>query len=146
MLLGLKKESDLLQPPTQKGVSSDLSQWQSVEAQASAARAALEQIQPDLDSYDIDRMDVRPDKGIVKVLFKRGYWEVQIDGSTLETLSVAKRHSDWIEALHDGSIISDLFKVISMNLLGIGLLTLAASGLWLWYGPKLIRNAKKKTS
>jgi len=59
-------------------------------------------------------------------------------------LSVARRHSDWIEQLHDGSIISDLFKLISMNFLGIGLLIMILSGLWLWYGPKKFRKMKRR--
>jgi hypothetical protein len=27
----------------------------------------------------IDRLDLRPDKGIIKVLFTKGYWELQVD-------------------------------------------------------------------
>ncbi len=88
-------------------------------------------------------MDARPSKGIVKVLFKNGYWEVQVDASTGKVKSIARRHSDWIEALHDGSIVSHIFKLVSMNLIGFGLLFLIGSGLWLWYGPKLIRQRKK---
>jgi hypothetical protein len=87
-------------------------------------------------------MDVRPDKGIIKVLFKNGYWEVQVDGQTGKVLSVAQRHSDWIEHIHDGSIVNDVFKLAYTNILGIGLFVLAASGLWLWYGPKVIRRSK----
>ena len=88
-------------------------------------------------------MDVRPSKGIAKVLFKEGNWEVQIDGTSGEVKSIAKRYSDWIESLHDGSIISDLFKLISMNLLGIGVLFLMGTGIWLWYGPKVVREMKR---
>ena len=76
-------------------------------------------------------------------LFKGGNWEVQIDGTSGEVKSIAKRYSDWIESLHDGSIISDLFKLISMNLLGIGVLFLMGTGIWLWYGPKVVRELKR---
>ena len=82
-------------------------------------------------------------KGIAKVLFKEGNWEVQIDGTSGEVKSIAKRYSDWIESLHDGSIISDTFKLISMNVLGIGVLILMCSGIWLWYGPKIVREMRK---
>jgi len=58
-------------------------------------------------------------------------------------LSIDKRYSDWIESLHDGSIISDGFKLVSMNFLGMGLLFLIFTGLWLWYGPRRIRIKKR---
>jgi uncharacterized iron-regulated membrane protein len=87
-------------------------------------------------------MDVRPSKGIAKVLFENGYWEVQIDGTSGKILSISRRHSDWIEHLHDGSIISDWFKLVSMNYLGLGALFLIGTGIWLWYGPKKVRQIK----
>ena len=39
---------------------------------------------------------------------------------------------------------SDLFKLISMNGLGIGLLVLMLTGLWLWYGPRRYRRLKRR--
>ncbi|MFT6321644.1 MAG: putative iron-regulated membrane protein, partial [Granulosicoccus sp.] len=86
----------------------------------------------------------RPSKGIVKVLFEAGNWEVQVDGKSGEVKSVEKRYSDWIESLHDGSIISDGFKLFTMNFLGIGLLFLIGTGVWLWYGPRRVRMKKRK--
>ena len=145
ILLGLKKNIDLLQPPTFSGqVNGSLGGWLPLGDLADVAVRALQEQRPDLADYAIDRMDVRPGKGIVKVLFERSYWEVQVDGSSGQVLSIARRHSDWIEAIHDGSIISDTFKLISMNLIGIGLVTLAVSGLWLWYGPGAVRKKKKQ--
>lgn len=146
ILLGLKKNVDLIQPPTQKGSSKDLSTWKPIDELAQLARNAFYKEYPDQMRNKIDRMDVRPSKGIVKVLFKDGWWEVQLDGSTGAILSIAKRHSDWIEALHDGSIISDTFKLISMNYIGWGLLIMIITGVWLYYGPKRIRRLKKRGS
>lgn len=97
-----------------------------------------------LQEVSIDRMDVRPAKGIVKVNFEQAYWEVQVDGYNGKILSIAQRHSDWIEQLHDGSIVSDSFKLISMHSLGVGLLVLTASGFWLWFGPRKVRKLKKE--
>ncbi|MCX2738891.1 PepSY-associated TM helix domain-containing protein [Pontibacter anaerobius] len=142
LLLGWKKDVDLLQPPTQKGVTTDLNQWVPLYQMARIATIALDSAQS-INDNPIDRLEARPDKGIVKVLFADGYWEVQLDGSTGKVLSVARRHSDWIEHLHDGSIISDGFKLISMNVLGIGLLVLTLTGLSLWFFPKQIRNLKQ---
>ena len=141
ILLAWKKNVDVLQPPTQSGDTKELSAYQPVEQLAESALAAVDSL--DLDASNLDRIEYRPTKGIAKVIFDTGSWEVQVDATTLEVLSVAKRHSDWIESLHDGSIISDLFKLISMNFLGIGLIVLLLSGLWLWWGPKRIRLLKR---
>ena len=143
ILLSLKKEVAVLQPPTKRGASKDMVDWKPMLAIAEAATTAFYQKYPEQKDNAIDRMDARPSKGIVKVLFEKGQWEVQVDAQTGEVLSIARRHSDWIEALHDGSIISDLFKLISMNFLGVGLILLLSSGVWLWYGPKVFRKLKR---
>lgn len=142
LLLGWKKDVDLLQPPTQDGATTDLNHWIPLADMATMATAALDSAQ-NLPNTPIDRLEARPDKGIVKVLFAEGYWEVQLDGSTGKVLSVARRHSDWIEHIHDGSIISDGFKLVSMNVLGLGLLVLILTGVSLWFFPKRIRKLKQ---
>ena len=146
VLLALKKDIDIIQPPTQKGVSKDLVEWKPLDEISAIAEKALHETYPEQKENPIDRLDVRPSKGIVKILFEEGNWEVQIDGKSGEVKSIEKRYSDWIESLHDGSIISDGFKLVSMNFLGIGLLFLIATGLWLWYGPRRVRKRKKKSS
>lgn len=143
ILLSLKKNFDILQPPTQKGQSTELSTWKPLEElQADAYQAALT-AKPGSQNV-IKRMDVRPDKGIVKVIFEEDNLEIQLDGTTGQVLSVAPRWSDWIESLHDGSIISDFFKLVSMNLLGWGLIIMIMSGFLLWFGPRRIRKLRKK--
>lgn len=141
LLLGWKKDVGLLQPPTRQGAAAELTEWLPLHRLESAAGKALHDRQPG--NFSVDRIDVRPDKGIAKVLFIPGYWEVQVDGATAEILSVEKRYSDLIEQIHDGSIISDGFKLVSMNVLGAGILALIFSGLWLWYGPWKIRRLKR---
>lgn len=141
ILLAFKKNVALIQPSTQKGVSSDLATWKSLDELAVIAQEALaDSLEADL---SIDRIDARPSKGMVKVLFEKDWWEVQLDASSGAVLSIAKRHSDWIEQLHDGSIVSDNFKLLSMNVLGWGLLLMVSTGLWLWYGPKWYRKWKR---
>ena len=142
ILLAWKKNVVILQPATQKGQANNLSDWKSLDALAAIATTAFLEEYPG-SSAVIDRMDVRPSKGIVKIILDKGWWEIQVDGSTGKVLSIARRHSDWIEAVHDGSIIGDLFKLISMNALGIGLIVMVSSGWWLWYGPKKIRKEKR---
>ena len=98
LLLQVKKEFDWIQPPTQK-------------AAAGAPALSFEQVlstvkqipQVNLQQWDdIDRLDVRPDKGIIKVRGKN-HWEVQIDATTSNVLHIAYRRTDTIEAIHDGS-------------------------------------------
>jgi uncharacterized iron-regulated membrane protein len=140
VMLGWKKNVELLQPATLKGKSTDVSKWVSFEVVSESALRAIDSVTHEENL--IDRLDVRYDKGIIKVLFTKGYWEVQIDATTGKALSVAQRHADWIEHVHDGSIISEFFKLIYTNYIGWGLLILAISGFWLWYGPRAIRKAK----
>lgn len=144
LLLGWKKDAAWIQPPSQKGQSTALEEWLPPHELAILARSALAEAYPQQADNPIDRLDVRPSKGIAKVLFENGYWEVQIDGATGAILSIDKRYSDFIEHIHDGSIISDLFKLGAMNLLGIGLSVMIITGLWLWYGPRRIRSMKRQ--
>ena len=144
LLLGWKKDSAWIQPPTREGVEAGLSNWLPLDELAALAQEAFTEACPGKDAT-IDRLDVRPDKGMVKVLFLHGWWEVQLDGRNGAILSIARRNSDWIEALHDGSLVGDGFKLVSMNLLGLGLVLLVLTGLWLWYGPKQVRRQRRST-
>lgn len=143
VLLGWKKNIALLQPETQKGSSLLLKEWRGFDHIAQAAQKAIDSVVGK--KIEIDRMDVRPDKGIIKVTFKEGYWEAQVDGASGKVLSVAQRHADWIEHIHDGSILSELFKIIYTNYIGLGLLFLSLTGFWLWYGPRIIRKWKNQS-
>ncbi|MEZ4948791.1 MAG: PepSY domain-containing protein [Saprospiraceae bacterium] len=140
----LEKEFDILQPPTQKGAAKSLNDWLTVEEIASLSLKGFQSKYPETNPV-IDRIDVRPSKGIAKVLLENGFWEIQIDGQSGEIYSISRRHSDWIEQLHDGSIIAEWFKWLSMNYLGFGLIVMIITGTWLWWGPKRIRNLKLKS-
>lgn len=141
LLLGWKKNVDLLQPPTIKGGSVDIADWVSYETVVRNANRALDSVLHE--QHGIERIDARPDKGIIKVVYLN-YWEVQVDGKSGKALSVAPRHADWIEHIHDGSIISDGFKLLYTNYIGLGLMTMSITGFWLWYGPRRIRQKKKE--
>jgi uncharacterized iron-regulated membrane protein len=145
LLLGWKKESTTLQPPTARGTSPHLAEWRSLDAVGRTAEAALAaHLAPRAGTElpRLDRMDVRPERGVVKVLFKPGVWEVQVDPATLAVHSVARRHSDWIEALHDGSLFGESFKQALTSMLALGLIALSVSGVWLWYGPRRLRRER----
>ena len=60
-------------------------------------------------STNLDRIDIRKDKGIVKFVYAKHYWEVQLDGATGSVLQVNLRKSDFIEDIHDASYLDTYF-------------------------------------
>ncbi len=92
---------------------------------------------------DIDRVDVRPGKGILKVV-TNSRWEVQIALATGEILQVAYRRSDLIETLHDGSFYGASVKLWIFLPMGIVLLGLWLTGLYLWILPYLTRRKRAR--
>lgn len=97
----------------------------------------------------IDRIDVRPTKGVAKVLFSKHFTELQIDVSSGKILSVSSRVDTIIEKIHDGSIIdyfitkSNISKITYSSLLSIGLIFMSISGVFLWYLPKKLKSRKQ---
>lgn len=149
LLLGLKKNTGLL-APTQKGISSNLADWLPMDSLKTIAVKAFKDSISSKDEAELDRIDIRPDKGIAKFTFKNGYWGVQLDCTNGRLLLIEKRRSDFIEDLHDGSIIDNLFgtsgeqiKVVYTTVMGLSLLLLVVSGFWLWYGPKKMRLKRR---
>ncbi|MBC7828436.1 MAG: PepSY domain-containing protein [Chitinophagaceae bacterium] len=149
LLLGLKKNTGLL-APTKKGISSDLATWLPIDSLHSRAVTVFKDSVSKELSAEIDRIDIRPDKGIVKFIFKKAYWGIQLDGTTGAVLLIEKRHSDLIEDIHDGSILDNIFgtdgeqiKSSYTTIMGLSLFLLVASGFWLWYGPGIIRRRKR---
>lgn len=153
LFLGWKKHSGgAILPKTQRGEAQALINWMPIGQLADQAVAALKAAEPEAGAI-IDRMDVRPGKGVVKVRFKGHHTEVQVDGATGEILQIGTRHSDWLEALHDGSIIEGplgisggYFKLIYTTVMALALLLFTVTGFWLWYGPKHLRATKRSQS
>jgi len=85
--------------------------------------------------HDVNRIDVRPDRGVAKVWLRNG-WEVQVDLGTGAVLSSAYRRSDVIESLHDGSFFAGDYSKLGLFLpTGIALLLLWATGMWMAWWP-----------
>jgi hypothetical protein len=148
LLLAWKKNSGgLILAKTESGTSTHLSQWLPLDSLKSAAVSFLhDSISPSLPP-EIDRMDVRPGKGIVKFTFAGHYKGLQVDGATGKILRVENRNSDLIEQIHDGSILdflfgtgNDLFKLTYSTIMGIALLLFTITGIWIWWGPKRMRK------
>jgi uncharacterized iron-regulated membrane protein len=147
LLLGWKKDSrGYLLPNTQKGHSAQATDWLPLATLQDRAVFLLDSLNAQLD-VQLDRMDVRPDKGIVKFTFKKHYQEIQLDMTTGQLLSYGKRRSDLLEQLHDGSWIdrqlgSGFFKLIYTSVGGLALFLFTITGFWLWYGPKRMRKGR----
>jgi hypothetical protein len=148
LLLGWKKHSaGVILAKTEKGTSNNLQDWLPFDSLENNAIRYLHDIDPGL-SAEIDRMDVRPDKGTVKIRFKDHFTGLQLDGATGALLTSETRRSDFIENIHDGSIIDNLigipngyFKLFYTTIAGLALLLFTVTGFWLWYGPKRMRKA-----
>ncbi len=152
LLLGWKKHSGgVILPESHKGKSTDPKDWLSIDAlHEKALKIAREQISTEL-SPELERIDIRPDKGMVKFVFAYDYWGLQLDCTTGELLHIERRRSDFIENIHDGSYLDYLFstnygqiKLVYTSIMGIALLTFTITGFWLWYGPKRFRAMSKR--
>lgn len=130
ILLLIRKEFAYLQPETQRGLAKVPSiSFEQVLIQAKTVKQAQ------INSWqDIDRLDVRPSKGIIKIK-SNNQWEIQLDSKTSEILQVAYRRSDFIESLHDGTYFQDKANLWLMLPSAIILLLLAITGLVLFFYP-----------
>ena len=148
LLLGWKKHINLL-PKTEKGKSKESADWIKIDSIQSVAKNYATQVLKV--SNEIDRIDIRPQKGIAKIVFTEHFTELQIDCQTGEVLAVNTRKSDFIEKIHDASILDFVFgtsseqiKLTYTTLVSLGLILLSFSGFWLWYNPIRIRKEKSR--
>ncbi len=139
ILLQLKKQSDWIQPPIQQGVSNipSIEFQQMLEAAKSVPEA-------EINSWDdIDRIDVRPEKGISKIR-SNNQWEIQIDNKTNEILLVEYRRSDIIESIHDGSFFTDYVKFGWFLPTAVLLIVMSISGIYMFLLPLFMKRKKVK--
>lgn len=135
ILLLLKKEFSYIQPATQRGIGSIPSvSFTTILAQAKSVPQAK------IDSWhDINRLDVRPTKGVIKVR-ANNQWEIQLDSQSGDVLQVAYRRSNFIESLHDGTFFHDKANLWLMLPTSLILLALSITGLYLFLLPYLRRR------
>lgn len=139
--LMLKKEVEWIQPGTERGVVEAQFPEASFETMLASAR---EHPEAGIEEWsDIDRIDLRVDKGMAKLRANSG-WEVQVDTKTGEVLKVAYRRSDLIESIHDGSFFSDAVKLYLFLPTGVLLVVMWGSGIYLFLLPRLAKRKKKK--
>lgn len=84
----------------------------------------------------VDRMDVRPRSGIIKVRFRDDVvTEVTLDISDGRVLDVGERNDVFLEKLHSGEIFGDNWVLLS-DVAALALILLIGSGYWLWIFPR----------
>lgn len=139
LMLQMKKQWDFVQPPEKRG-------------SATAPAIDFTQLMTALKSVesvgvsgwdDVDRIDVRPDRGIAKVTLKNR-WEVQVDLGTGAVLQTAYRRSDLIESIHDGSFFAGDWTKLGLFLpAGAVLMLLWLTGLWMVWFPFINKRRKR---
>lgn len=139
LLLQMKKHWSWVQPSEVRG--SGTTPVLDLEGILAAARSA-----EGLDVRgwdDVDRLDVRVRRGMVKVGLRNGY-EVQVDLGTGKILQVAYRRSDLIESIHDGSIFGGNLTKLGLFLpAGIAMFVLWLGGLWMWWVPFIAKRRRR---
>ncbi len=152
LMLGWKKNSaGLIMAKSYQGTSTNLKEWLPLnELHENAIRIMRDSV-ADIRSLELERIDIRKDKGMAKFVFAEGYWAVQLDGATGQFLHLERRRSDFIENVHDGSILDYYmgtpgkpFKLVYTSIMGLALLLFTITGFWLWYGPKRMRGKLAK--
>lgn len=137
IVLMFKKDVAWIQPPTAKaeGGEPSIGFARILEAASSVPEAGITSWD------DIDRLDVRPGKGIIKVRAENR-WEIQIDHQSGEVLQVAYRRSDLIESIHDGSFFHDSVKMWIFLPSALILFVLWVTGIYLFFQPMLARRSR----
>ena len=139
IFLQLKKDVVWIQPETTTGqISNDpvISFEQILDIAKTIKEAEISSWE------DIDRLDVRIGKGIVKVR-SNNRWEIQIDTHSGEVTQVAYRRSDLIEQIHDGSWFHDKVKLWIFLPSGIILFVLWITGFYMVLSPYIVKWRKK---
>jgi uncharacterized iron-regulated membrane protein len=141
LLLQMKKHSAWVQPPERRGTGTvPAVSWQDM----------LERLKevPDMNVTswdDVNRLDVRLGRGVVKAWLHNGY-EVQLDLGTGRVLQTAYRRSDLIESIHDGSFFGGDWVKLGLFLpAGLTLLLLWLGGLWMFWVPLSAKWKRAKT-
>jgi uncharacterized iron-regulated membrane protein len=138
LLLQLKKNLTWVQPTEFRGAAGAPNV--TFEQLLAVAQAVPEAAVQSWD--DIPRVEMRPAKGLVK-LISTNNTEIQIDITSGAVLHSAYRRSDVIEALHDGSWFFPAAKLWIFLPAGIILFGLWLTGLYLFILPFLARRRQR---
>lgn len=94
----------------------------------------------------IDRMDVRPRNGFVKVRLRdKASMEMTVDINSGAVIHTGRRGDVFLEKLHSGEIFGGLPFVILSDIAAVALILTLLTGYWLWLVPKLSRGTREET-
>ena len=138
LLLQVRKDIEWVQPSEAEGTQSAPS------IRLEEALAAARSANVGIDSWaDVERMEVRPTRGIVKVRGLNRH-EVQVDATTGAVLKAGPRRSDLIESIHDGSWFHERARFWIFLPAALVVFSLWCTGLYLWLLPHRIRRRKRQ--
>lgn len=140
ILLVLKKDFDWIQPQSHRGQSLATPTLSMTDI---LTRVTATPQAENLKWHQFERIEFKPSKGIMKFI-TRDLWEIQVDSTTGNILSVEKRRSDLIESLHDGTFFGRSVKYFLSFPTAIILLIISLSGLYMFFYPILKRRARAK--
>lgn len=93
-------------------------------------------VPPAVAEIGVDRMDVRPDKGLVKVRYDDpDVHEVTVALDNGEILASGLRNDVFLEKLHSGEIFGDAWILLS-DFAAVALILLLVTGVWMWLYPR----------
>ncbi|MDZ7691310.1 MAG: PepSY-associated TM helix domain-containing protein [Balneolaceae bacterium] len=141
ILLQVKKEFSWIQPPSHQG--SIINETPAVSFEDILLKASSVDEADISDWEDVDRLDVHPDDGIVKVRSNTG-WELQIDLGTGELLHSQRRRSDVIESMHDGSWFFEGAKLWIFLPSAIIVAILWITGIYLFFLPYFAKRQNRR--
>ena len=126
-----------LMPDVEHAATAPLDSSLTIAELAAIAMAAMPAGADSLDpSAQVDRMDVRPRDGLIKVRMRdSASTEVTLDLATGRVLHVGRRGDVFLEKLHSGEIFGDGWVLLS-DAAAVGLLITLVSGYWIWLFPK----------
>lgn len=132
--LNHKRGLGLMPDPDRPGAVA-LADAPSLDVLEGAARDALDAAGVE-GSVPVDRMDVRPGHGLIKIRFDdRDVTEVTLALADGSVIHVGPRSDVFMEKLHSGEIFGAGWVLLSDGA-AVALILLAFSGLWLWLFPK----------
>ena len=103
---------------------------------ARLAGVASDYVGTQIAATGVDRMDVRPGDGIVKVRFKDELvTEVNVDLNSGKIVGSDARSDVFLEKLHSGEIFGKRWVLLS-DIAALGLVIALVTGIWLWLFPK----------
>ncbi|MFM6927390.1 MAG: PepSY domain-containing protein [Bdellovibrio sp.] len=89
---------------------------------------------------DVSQIDIRPDKGNIRVRARATQWEIQIDGSTGEVTGKGIRRSSFLVSLHEGAYFGPFVRYGIFLPAALGVFFLLISGVYIFAQPYFKRK------